>query len=82
MTVAGRIITARFRCRFRIIKNVQCSSPNEISAIEEEKDGFYKQLFAFQRFPKGDIVMVKDDLSAKMSFDNKGRGKISRLLQL
>ena len=63
-------ITARFRSRVRNISIIQCYAPTE-QASNTEKDDFYNQLSTiYNKTSHGSIVMVMDDLNAKIWQDN------------
>ena len=64
--ISERFITARFRSRVRNISIIQCYAPTE-QASNTEKDDFYIQLSTiYDKTPRGDIIMVMDDLNAKV----------------
>lgn len=65
ISTPDKILSARFRSRFRKMTIVKCYKPMEISNIED-KDVFYGQLHAVHgTLPKGGIMIVVGGLNAK-----------------
>lgn len=70
--VSNRIITARFKTKFRNVNSVQCYSPTETATVVD-KDLFYDSLeTTLISLKKKDINIVMGDLNAKVGNDNTG----------
>ena len=68
-----RIMTARFKGRFRNITIFQCYAPTN-SAEDAIKEQFYEQLQdTINKAPRKDIKIVMGDMNAKVGNDNIGR---------
>lgn len=71
--VSDRIITAKFRTRFRNVNITQCYAPTEL-AEADDKDEFYNILNStLMNQRQSDINIVMGDLNAKVGKDNTGR---------
>ncbi|XP_043062755.1 craniofacial development protein 2-like [Drosophila yakuba] len=67
--ISDRLMTARFRCRARHIKFIQCYAPTE----DDTKDDLYTALTAtLNKLRQGDINILMGDFNAKIGPNNTG----------
>ena len=73
--VNDRLMKVRFNSKFAKLTIIACYAPTE-EAEEEEKDELYEQLEEeIRTTPRHDVLMVIEDLNAKVREDNTGRGR-------
>lgn len=64
--ISDRIITARFKTKFKNITIIQCYAPTEVKD-DDEKDAFYEQLnVVLEEIPRSDIKVMMGDFNAKV----------------
>ena len=71
--VSERLMVARFKSRYTKLSVTQCYAPTNDA---EEEDTFFLQLQkALDSVPKHDVLLVMEDLNAKVGSSNEGREK-------